>query len=74
MGVSFNPDNQKLYVCDHNECRVKVLNTDLTFHSAIGRPRTEYAEFEYIYTNNIAFNSNGDIYVTDFYNDIVENS
>ena len=62
LGVSFNPNNQKLYVCDQSNARVQVVNTDLTFHSTIG---------SYI-TVNIAFSSNGDIYVTDYNNHCVQ--
>ena len=66
MGVSFNPHNQKLYVCDSGNHRVQVLNTDLTLHSTIGREGTGKGEFKD--TTDIAFSSNGEIYVTDFRN------
>ena len=48
----------------------QVVNTDLTFRSTIGRKGTENGEFQY--TQDIAFNSNGDIYVTDYYNHRVQ--
>ena len=70
LGVSFNPNNQKLYVCDQMNHRVQVVNTDLTFHSTIGRKGTGNGEFKY--TVDIAFNSNGDIYITDFNNHRVQ--
>ena len=70
LGVSFNPNNQKFYVCDQSNHRVQVVNTDLTFHSTIGRKGTGNGEFKY--TVDIAFNSNGDIYVTDYHNHRVQ--
>ena len=69
-GVSFNPNNQKFYVCDLLNHRVQVLNTDLTYHSTIGREGTGNGKFQY--TQDIAFNSNGDIYVTDCNNHRVQ--
>ena len=70
MGVSFNPNNQKLYVCDQRNARLQVVNTDLTYHSTISKKGTGNGEFQL--TQDIAFNSNGDIYVTDCYNHRVQ--
>ena len=40
-GISYNPNNQKLYVADMTNCRIQVLNSDLSFSHFIGSKGTE---------------------------------
>ena len=70
VGISFNTNNQKLYVCDQKNHRVQVLNTDLTYYSTLGRKGRGNGEFEN--AMDIAFDSNGNIYITDFHNHRVQ--
>ena len=69
-GIGFNKMNKKLYICDQTNHRVQILNTDLTFHASFGSEGNENAQFENcLYA---AFNSGGNVYVTDCSNNRVQ--
>ena len=67
IGIGFN---KKLYICDQNNHRVQILNTDLTFHASFGSQGSANAQFQFcVYT---AFDSGGNVYITDFNNNRVQ--
>ena len=66
IGIGFNKKTNRLYVCDQNNHRVQVLRTDLTFHSTFGTEGTDDGSFDQCH--DIAFDSIGNVYVTDWNN------
>ena len=66
--IKYNSSNNKFYVADAN-CRVQILNSDLTFCSTFGEPGTGTGLFHSDYIlGGIACDSTGNVYVTDFGN------
>ena len=69
-GIGFNKMNKKLYICDQSNHRVQILNTDLTFHASFGSRGSANAQFQNcLYA---AFDSGGNVYITDYYNNRVQ--
>ena len=58
IGIGFNKKNGKLYVCDKNNCRVQVLETNLTHHCNFGSSGKPF---------DVAFDSTGNVYVSSSY-------
>ena len=70
VGIGFNNKNKKLYICDQSNHRVQILNTDLTFHASFGSKGSANAQFENcLYA---AFDSIGNVYITDCDNNRVQ--
>ena len=68
VGIGFK--NKKLYICDESNHRVQILNTDLTFHASFGSQGSANAQFQNcLYA---AFDSGGNVYITDCYNNRVQ--
>ena len=61
--IAFNAINKKVYVTDSSNCRVQVLNSDLTFSSSFGKPGSSKGRFER--PRGIACDSTGKVYVVD---------
>ena len=61
--IAFNTSNNKVYVTDNGESRVKVLNSDLTFFSTFGRQGSGKGQFSNPW--GIACDSTGKVYVAD---------
>ena len=62
--------NDKLYVCDHGNCRFQVLNTKLEYVNSFGRRGNGNAEFNS--PNDIAQDGAGNLYVSDSGNNRVQ--
>ncbi len=58
-GLSYNKTNDKVYVSDHFNNRVQILNTDLTFHSIITTIGLKQ-------TADISFDSIGNAYIANW--------
>ena len=68
--VAFNPNNRKLYVSDKNNCRIQVLNPDLTFFSAFGSAGYDEGQFHQAW--GTACDITGKVYVADSGNNRVQ--
>ncbi len=68
--VTFNPTNKKVYVCDTNNHRIEVLNSDLTFSSTIGSKGNGPGQFQS--PDGIAVDRTGNIYVADRENNRIQ--
>ena len=66
VGIGFNKKNGKLYVCDQLNHRIQVVETNLTHHSSFGSRGSENGQFKN--PLDVAFDSTGNVYVTDFNN------
>jgi len=66
LGITFNRVTGKLYVCDRNNHRIQVLNTDLTLHTTFGSQGNGNGQFEHPVCS--ACDNIGNVYITDHYN------
>ena len=66
-GIAIHPHSNKIYIteCGGN-CRVQILNTDLTFCSTFGSNGSDNGQFRR--AANISFDSTGNVYATDIDN------
>ena len=69
-GISINPKNEKIYVCEDSNHRVQILNTDLTFSSSFGSLGSGNRQFRW--PCGVTTHSSGCVYVADFGNDCVK--
>jgi tripartite motif-containing protein 2/3/tripartite motif-containing protein 71 len=69
-GISYNPNNQKFYVADMKNCRIQVLNSDLSFSHFIGSKGTDRGELAYPW--DVAFDRSGYCYVADTSNNRIQ--
>ena len=60
--ITFNTSNHKVYVADTGNCRVQILNSDLTFSSTFGE------KGQFISPCGIACDSTGKVYVAEVAN------
>ena len=63
LGIAIHPHSKKMYVVDATNCRVQILNADLTFHSTFGSHGSGNGQFQR--PHYITFDSTGNVYVTD---------
>ncbi len=68
--ITFNPTNEKVYVCDTYNGRIQVLNSDLTFSRVIGSKGSGPGQFNRPY--GIAVDRTGNIYVADYKNNRIQ--
>ena len=68
-GIAFHPSTRKVYVADRCNQRVQILNSNLTFFSILGRVgRVGSGDGQFDYPWDVAFDSVGNVYVTDSMN------
>ena len=70
VSVAISPITKKIAISDLNSCRVQILNPDLTFHSSIGSEGSGNGQFSR--PLDTAFDSAGNIYVTDAWNNRIQ--
>jgi len=70
VGIGFNKKNGKLYVCDQTNHRIQVLDTNLTLHYSFGSRGSKNGQFKN--PLDVAFDSNGNVYVADCYNNCIQ--
>ena len=63
MGIGVHPKTKNIYVTDHNNHRVQVLDQDLNFLKKFGRKGSGYGQFDRPW--GVAFDTDGLVYVTD---------
>ena len=68
--VAFNPANNKVYVTDMGNCRVQVLNSDLTTYSTFGKRGDSEGQFDY--PCGIACDTAWNVYVADTENHCIQ--
>lgn len=61
LGIAIHPFNNKVYVADNRNCRIQVLNPDLTFSSSFASGDGQLQG-----PWDVAFDSKGNTYVADF--------
>ena len=64
--VVISPTTKNVVIAEHLNHRVQILNPDLTFNSSIGKWGSGNGQFNH--PNSVAFDSAGNMYVTDFGN------
>lgn len=62
-GLAVSNDG-KIYVCDTFNCRIQILNADLSFHQFMGNDLAPPGKLNQPY--GVAFNSSGKIFVADY--------
>uniref|UniRef100_A0A1X7UTW8 SMP-30/Gluconolactonase/LRE-like region domain-containing protein n=1 Tax=Amphimedon queenslandica TaxID=400682 RepID=A0A1X7UTW8_AMPQE len=62
-GLAISPETGKIYVADSGNCRIQVLNPDLTFSHAFGSKGSANGQFKA--PHDIAIDSQGLVYVTE---------
>ena len=67
VGVAVHPQSEKIYVTDS---RVQILNKDLTFYKTFGS--NDFRKGQYITPRGVSFDSTGDVYVADSWNNTVQ--
>ena len=70
MGIAYNFLNDRLYICDSDNCHIVILKRDLTYNYCFGRNGNEQGQLQY--PCSIAFDHCGQIYVTEFSNDRIQ--
>ena len=68
-GLCTSP-NRALYVCDSDKHRIHVFNTDLSLCATFGSQGSAPGQF--CWPDNIAFDSSGNFYITDYSNDRIQ--
>ena len=63
IGVTINHRNRKVYICDHGNHRIQILNADLIFSSSFGNLGSGDGQFNFPW--DIALDSAGNVYVAD---------
>ena len=63
--LGYNKYNEKIYISDHRNNRVQILNTDLTFHSIINISQPDGVAFDSIGNTYIASYSEHNVMVFD---------
>ena len=65
VGIAIHPLNNKVYVADNGNCRVQILNPDLTFSSTIPIGSRDHDSDKGLPQgpDDIAFDSTGNVYV-----------
>ena len=63
VDISINPKNKRIYVCDKDNHRVQILNSNLTFSSIFGSRGSGDGQF--VYPRGVTTHSNGCVYVAD---------
>ena len=62
-GIAIHPHTHKIYVVDRDNCRVQILNSNLTLHGTFGKRGSSNGEF--ILPHGIAIDRDGNVYVAD---------
>ena len=68
-GLSASPSGA-LYVCDSDQHCIHVFNSDLSLCATFGSPGSSPGQF--CWPDNIAFDSSGNFYITDYSNDRIQ--
>ena len=64
-GVAYNRQNGKIYVCEEVNCRIQVLNKDLTFYKIFGKAGIGKADGDLNGPSGIDFDKDGHVYIAD---------
>ena len=67
MDISIDPKNKRIYVCDFNNHRVQILNTDFSCFGSLGSGNRQFR-----WPCGVTTHSSGCVYVADFGNDCVK--
>ena len=70
IGIAIHPLNKKVYVVDSGNCRIQILNHDLTFSSSFGSEGRNDGQFQL--PRDVACDRTGNVYVVDGYNDCIQ--
>ena len=70
MWLYISPITKKIAISEWHNCRILILNPDLTFHSSIGSYGSGNGQFKR--PHDTAFDSVGNIYVTDAFNNCIQ--
>ena len=62
--IAYNSFDRQLYICDYRNHRIVILNTDLTRRDSFPKERDRNNQLRY--PLSIAFDSSGQIYVTEY--------
>ena len=65
ISITISPITKRIAISDFSNCRVQILNTDLTFHSSIGSKGSGMRDGQFDGPHDTAFDSAGNMYVTD---------
>ena len=63
-GIAVHPQSNKIYIAESINCRVQILNADLTFYKTFGS-RLGFCGAKLICPLGISFDSAGNVYVVD---------
>ena len=66
ISVAISPNTNQIAISEWDNDRIQILNPDLTFHSSIGSKGSGNGQF--VGPHDTAFDSVGNLYVTDRYN------
>ena len=61
-GIGVHPLNKKVYIVDHRNHLIQILNPDLTFSSSFGSRGSNNGQF-YHPAWDVAFDSTGNVYI-----------
>ena len=65
ISITISPITKRIAISDFSNCRVQILNPDLTFHSSIGSKGSGTRNGQFDGPHDTAFDSEGNVYVTD---------
>ena len=69
-GIAIHPHTRQVYIADHGNYRIQVLNSDLSYNDSFGMKGSMIGRFNY--PRDLAFDSEGNLYVVDFHNSRVQ--
>ena len=69
-GVTVHPNTHKVYVVDNDNCRIHILNSDLSHYSSFGSEGSNNGEFSEPY--DIATDRDGNMYVVERKNNRIQ--
>ena len=64
IGIAFNASNGRVYVAENWNCRIQILNSDLSYVGTFGKRGSGKGQFDSIH-KYIACDSTGNVYVAD---------
>ena len=68
--IAYNGTNNKVYVCDTDNHRITILNTDLTFHGSFGCKGSDPGKFKEPFS--ITVDLKGNVLVVDYVNNRIQ--
>ena len=69
-GVTIHPLNKQVYIAEHTNHHIQILNPDLTFSSSFGHRGSDDGQFDS--PSDVVCDNTGNVYVANIYNNRIQ--